>query len=180
MAETEARSILESCADLVQGIDYDKEDALVKRLQSQVDASVADINKVIDDAKAKRPEIVKIVTEANQTIEKIRQYQGQAEETVKQLRNTLDGLATMVQGDKAKLDNDLKRAQSVLDNALARLHELDEAISQGKQRVEACLFVKDMRTAQATLLTSYKATLLGKDDLGNMAVKQTWGGDHHS
>ncbi len=174
MAETEAKRILESCSSVMETVEYDREEELVKHLQSQVDTSVAEMNRVVEEAKAKRPEIQNIITGANQNIEHIRQFRTEAEDTINRLTETLTNLTNTIREGKAKLDSDMVQAQKSIEVALSHLHELDEGISQAKQRVEACLFIRDMASAQKTLLKSGKISLLEKDDLGNWAVKQTW------
>jgi len=52
--------------------------------------------------------------------------------------------------------------------------EIDDAIKQAWSIIEACSFFKDMLRVRQRIITGGKVTLLGPDDLGNMAVLNDW------
>jgi len=174
MAETDAMNILESCADIVKSVDYDRDAILIQRLQEQVASSVVEMKQIVVGAQSQRPLIQKIIDEGNHVVLQLEQNKVKAQDSISRLQETFTNLSNTIRSENALLDKELVDAKKMVSDALGRLHDLDEAIRQGQQRIEACMFVKDMATANKTLMSHGKMTLLGKDDLNNWVVKQSW------
>mgnify|MGYP001573014794 CR=1 FL=1 len=174
LAETEALAILDACKDVVQGISYEREAKLIQTFTEQAETSVAEIKQIIDNATMQRPQVKQLIDEADKNIAQVRQYRVECEDALHKLQERARDLMNQIDNGAKEIQSKLDKAQVMVVEAVGKLHELDELIKQAQQRSDACLFINDMARVNRSIMTSGQVTLLGKDDLGNFAVRQSW------
>ena len=144
LADTDALQIMDACHELMKGLEPEQDNILVKKFQDQVDSSVVEMEKVVATGLELKPKLLHLLSEANNEINKVREYKGECgrhfEETSIRLTSLLESIKTTNSGVSEKMN----QTQSIVDQMTKRLNELDFIISEAKKRVEACLFLKDM------------------------------------